>query len=64
MVSEDETFRILSRTPFPELRNLYVEWYKTNLTWSQYLDWFKERGWTYREFKDYHTKNGIPLPHD
>lgn len=55
--TEDNLFRILTRTPYPEMRRKYNEFYKRAFP-SKTAEivaeagMFELNGWTYREFMD------------
>jgi hypothetical protein len=50
--TEDDTFRVLSRAPYPEVRRLYDDLYRTGewVTIAEENRLFESLGWTYRDF--------------
>lgn len=55
--TEDELFRILSRTPYAEMRRKYNEFYSNRRVYPSKISeivaeagLFSSNGWTYREF--------------
>lgn len=59
-MTEDDTFRALSRAPWSEVRRLYDDLYREAADWVTQEDeekFFKSLGWTFREFVDYIVEN-------
>jgi len=53
-LTEDDTFRVLSRAPYSEVRRLYDDLYRTGdwITDAEEGKFFQSLGWTFREFVD------------
>ena len=54
-LTEDDTFRALSRAPHYEVRRLYDELYSSGdwVTQADEKRFFESHGWTFRDFVDY-----------
>ena len=57
-MNEDDTFRILKRTPYSEMMRHWPEISRI-AEWDRVLGWLSDNGWTIDEFnKEGETRNG------
>jgi hypothetical protein len=54
-LTEEDTFRALSRAPHSEVRRLYDELYRTGnvVTQADESKFFESLGWSFRDFIDF-----------
>jgi hypothetical protein len=60
--TEDDTFRILSRPGFDEMRNIHHAWYydgTINKNTSLRIPFMKKHGWTWLEFMLEANRRGV-----
>lgn len=59
-MTEDDTFKALSRISFPELKKKYLELYTTtgSITFSKESKFFEDHKWTFQEYVSANLKRG------